>query len=170
MAARKSEPYPVEPWNYARLPTLCYLCQPAVFWRREVMDRFGMFDATLHYAIDYEYWLRVGKQVPFQRLDGPPLAGSRLHAGTKTMSQRVPAHVESLQVVMRHGGDRAAVLKWLRAVAGFQLAEATSPLRSRLGCAVLYVRNLFAVARKFSVPIRADLFSEARRALLYRRK
>ncbi len=58
-------PYPVEPWNYARLALGCFLCQPAVFWRREVMDRFGLFDATLRYAIDYEYWLRVGKHSSF---------------------------------------------------------------------------------------------------------
>ncbi len=164
------EPYPVEPWNYERLPLICYLCQPAVFWRREVMERFGEFDPSLRFAIDFDYWLRVGKDVPFHRLAGSPLAGSRLHAGTKTLSQRVPAHEESLQVVLRHGGNRAAIMKWLRAVADFRLAEAATQPDSRLGCAILYVRNLFAAAWKFSVPLRADIFAEARGALLHRRK
>ena len=73
-----------------------------------------------------DYWLRVGKEIPFHHLEGPPLAGSRLHAGTKTLSQRVPAHEESLQVVLRHGGDRVAIMKWLRAIADFKLADAAS--------------------------------------------
>ncbi len=129
-----------------------------------------MFDPSLHFAIDFDYWLRVGKEIPFHHLEGPPLAGSRLHAGTKTLSQRVPAHEESLQVVLRHGGDRVAIMKWLRAIADFRLADAASQPDSRLGCAILYVRHLFATAWKYSVPLRADIFSEAKGALLYRRK
>jgi glycosyltransferase involved in cell wall biosynthesis len=164
----KMESYSVEPWNYDRLPMVCYLCQPAVFWRRAVMERFGMFDPRLHFAIDYEYWLRIGKEIPFHHLDGPPLAGSRLHADTKTLSQRVPAHEEALQVVIRHGGDRAAILKWLRAVAEFRLAQISPRPRSRLARAVIYAKNLFAAAWKFSVPIQADMFADAKAALVSR--
>ena len=88
------EEYATEPWDYDRLLETCYLCQPAVFWRREVMERFGVFDDTLRYALDYEYWLRLGQEISFDYLDGHFLAGSRLHADTKTLSQRVPVHLE----------------------------------------------------------------------------
>jgi glycosyltransferase involved in cell wall biosynthesis len=164
------EPYPVEPWDYERLATICFLCQPAVFWRRVVMDRFGLFDPTLRYALDYEYWLRVGKEIAFHRLDGPPLAGSRLHADTKTLSKRVPVHEESLQVVLRHGGSRPAVLKWLRALAHYRLAEVTPPPATRLGSAAIYVKNLFAAAWHYGVPMQRDLFGHAWKALLNRQK
>lgn len=105
------ERYPTEPWDYARLLDVCYLCQPAVFWRREVMERFGTFDDRLNWAMDYDYWLRVGRAVRFDYLDGAALAGSRLHGETKTLSQRVKVHEEILRVVMRH--SPAPPARWL---------------------------------------------------------
>ncbi|OAI43296.1 hypothetical protein AYO41_02125 [Verrucomicrobia bacterium SCGC AG-212-E04] len=163
------EAYPVEPWDYVRLQSVCFLCQPAVFWRREVEEKFGLFDPTLHFSMDYDYWLRVGKEVAFHHLAGTALAGSRLHWDTKTMSQRVPAHREYLQVVMRHGGERRAVMKWLRNVAEFQLAAVTPRPATRFKRAATYVRYLFGAAWEFAVPPGADLFSEAKVALLKRK-
>ena len=96
------ERYYTEPWSYPRLFDVCYLCQPAVFWRREVVERFGLFDATLQYALDYDYWLRVGAHSDFHYLQGAYLAGSRLHEETKTLKHRIRAHQEILEVVMRH--------------------------------------------------------------------
>ena len=96
------ERYYTEPWSYARLLDVCYLCQPAVFWQREVTERFGVFDDTLRYAPDYDYWLRVGREVDFFYLEGAYLAGSRLHQATITLRDRVPVHHEILQVAMRH--------------------------------------------------------------------
>jgi glycosyltransferase involved in cell wall biosynthesis len=96
------ESYYTEPWSYPRLLDVCYLCQPAVFWRREVMERFGVFDDTLRYAPDYDYWLRVGREIDFFYLQGAYLAGSRLHQDSITLKHRVPVHHEILQVVMRH--------------------------------------------------------------------
>jgi glycosyltransferase involved in cell wall biosynthesis len=96
------ERYYTEPWSYPRLTEICYLCQPAVFWRREIMERFGIFDSTLQYALDYDFWLRVGAAIDFHYLEGVYLAGSRLHENTKTLKHRVKAHHEILEVVMRH--------------------------------------------------------------------
>jgi hypothetical protein len=96
------ERYPTEPWSYSRLFEVCYLCQPAVFWRRDIMERFGLFDASLQYALDFDYWLRVGHEVDFHYLEGAYLAGSRLHQETKTLKHRIAAHHEILDVAKRH--------------------------------------------------------------------
>lgn len=98
----RMERYYAEPWSYPRLLEVCYLCQPAVFWRREVMERFGVFDDSLNWAMDYDYWLRVGRSVRFDYLEDAYLAGSRLHDETKTLSQRVKVHEQILRVAMRH--------------------------------------------------------------------
>ncbi len=86
--------YPTEEWSLERLKLICFLCQPAVFFRRSVLERFGTFDARLHYAMDYEYWLRLGLSgarfvhVPVK------MAASRLHVQTKTVGQPRQAHAE----------------------------------------------------------------------------
>ena len=91
-----------EPWSYPRLLETCSLCQPAVFWRREVMERVGFFDDTLHWAMDYDYWLRAGRCMAFDFLENALLAGARLHGDARTPSERIQAHEEILDVVMRH--------------------------------------------------------------------
>lgn len=111
------EKYPTEPWDYDRLLETCYLCQPAVFWRREVVERFGVFDDTLRYALDYEFWLRVGREIPFDYLDERFLAGSRLHADTKTLRDRVPVHLELAKTVKKYSPQPEPVWRWVKHLA-----------------------------------------------------
>jgi hypothetical protein len=89
------EAYPTEDWDYQRLIETCFLCQPAVFFRRSLIDRFGLLDTRWHYALDYEYWLRIGRHVPFERIPYL-LAGSRVHSETKTFGSPILAHREYL--------------------------------------------------------------------------
>jgi len=88
------EPYPVEDWDFERLKNRCFLCQPAVFFRRRVVERYGPLDANRQFSLDYEYWLRLGMAgARFERVDAL-LAGSRLYADTKTLGSRVKVHSE----------------------------------------------------------------------------
>lgn len=102
---RVLEPYPTAPYSFERLVQSCCICQPATFWRRRVMDRIGLFDDTLHFAMDYEYWLRLARVRGTLRHVPDYLACSRVHGATKTLSARLNVYHEILSVSRRHAGD-----------------------------------------------------------------
>lgn len=88
------EAYPSEAWDFERLKDVCFICQPALFFRRKVVEQHGLLDESLSYCMDYEYWLRLGKaNVKFAYLE-EKLAGSRLYADNKTLGARVKVHKE----------------------------------------------------------------------------
>jgi len=98
------ENYPTELWDFKRLQETCFICQPALFFRRRVMEEQGLLDETLDYCMDYEYWLRLGKAgLRFAYLE-EKLAGSRLYADNKTLGARVKVHKEINDMFKRRFG------------------------------------------------------------------
>ena len=88
------EAYPTEPWDFERLKQTCFICQPAVFFRRRAVEQYGLLDESLQYCMDYEYWLRLGRAgAGFGYLE-EKLAGSRLYADNKTLGSALQVHRE----------------------------------------------------------------------------
>jgi len=90
---RVIEPYYTEDWDYERLKEICYICQPAVFFRRRIIEKAGLLDIRLQYCLDYEYWLRLGTITPFTKIS-KRLAGSRMYPDNKTLGSRIAVHRE----------------------------------------------------------------------------
>ena len=85
--ARFLRPYPTEDFDYARLlgRAVCFLPQPATFLRRRVLESEGGLDESLHYALDLDYWLRLGAAGRRFRHVPMAMAALRLHAGAKSV-------------------------------------------------------------------------------------
>jgi len=97
------ERYPTEPFDRQRFARACFICQPTVFLRREVLKEAGMLDAGLQYCMDYDYWMRISERDKIGFLP-EYLANSRLYPETKTMSKRVEAYGEAKETVKKHYG------------------------------------------------------------------
>lgn len=111
------ERYPTEPFNFERLTETCYICQPTTFWKREVIETIGLFDEKLHYAMDYDYWIRIVKQFGAPGYLKDYIANSRFYPETKTMSKRLEAHAEILKVIQQHCGKGHVPSTWIYAYA-----------------------------------------------------
>jgi len=97
------EPYYTEDWDYDRFKEVCFLCQPSVFFKRRLIKEAGLFDSSLQYCMDYEYWLRLGAITPFARLN-KKLAGSRMYGENKTLGSRVAVHQEMNDMLKKRLG------------------------------------------------------------------
>jgi glycosyltransferase involved in cell wall biosynthesis len=111
------ERYPTESFDFGRLNEACFICQPTTFWKREVIEKIGNFDEELHYAMDYDYWIRIAKQYGHLEYIPEYLANTRFYMETKTMSKRVEAHAEILQVIRKQYGKGNIPFTWIYAYA-----------------------------------------------------
>ena len=73
-------------FDLTRLLRTDFIPQPTVFFRRQVLDTVGFFDARLHYAMDYDLWLRVACRQRIRRIPCI-MANFRLSHGSKSVSQ-----------------------------------------------------------------------------------
>ena len=102
-AGRVIERYPTEPFDLARLGQTCFICQPTVFLRRDVVEHLGYLDESRRYCMDYDLWIRLAQVSRFVYLP-EFLATTRMHPATVTSALRVPVHAEILDTVYRHFG------------------------------------------------------------------
>jgi glycosyltransferase involved in cell wall biosynthesis len=100
---RRIGEYQTEPFDLQRLAEWCFICQPSAFVRRALFNHIDMLDVDLRYCMDYDLWIRIGQRFKVVYADDF-LANSRLHPGTKTLSQRDGIFREVLQVVNKHYG------------------------------------------------------------------
>lgn len=96
-------PYPTSSFDYARLAERCFICQPAAFMRRRAFDEAGGLDIGLAYCMDYDLWIRLGRDHPLVYLP-TVLANSRLHKDAKTLARRRHVYREILRTVRHHYG------------------------------------------------------------------
>ncbi len=114
---RRPAPYLTAPWSRERLADLCFLAQPATFWRSRVFREVGELDASLHHTMDYDYWLRIAERYEDRQilhLDRE-LAAARLHGDAKSVAGWDRGLDEIFRLVKRRTGRVSlwwCVAKW----------------------------------------------------------
>ena len=87
----------------------CFICQPAVVFRRSMGVLLGEFDQQWRTAFDFDYWLRAFEAFPHRIGYVPHLQGrTRLHSDTITAKQRAQVALEATQLLARHFGSADA--------------------------------------------------------------
>jgi glycosyltransferase involved in cell wall biosynthesis len=137
--------YPTEPFDYRRLATFDFICQPSVFFRRRAFEEAGGLDMSLHYAMDYDLWIRLGQRFVFRYLP-EYLSTYRLHEESKTISAAVALanHREALETVRKYYGW--APLNRVYIYCHHLLKSKMSPALAKRNFLVVFLSLPFAMA------------------------
>ncbi|MEW5975386.1 MAG: glycosyltransferase family 2 protein [Acidobacteriota bacterium] len=118
------EKYPTRAFHLESFASHCFICQPACFFRKSLIEAVGFLDIDLQYALDLDLWIRCGllqREHPSWKFEYLPrvLARSRMHQDNKTLSKRRDSLLEIIRVVDKHFG--CVPFNWV-----YRLQEASS--------------------------------------------
>ncbi len=107
-------------FDLAELALSCFVCQPTVFLRRTAVGDVGWLDPSLHYAMDYDLWIRLAQKYPVAYLP-EKLACYRAHAAAKTFVRRDRSYQEAIRVVKKRFGYVA--YPWCLGLADYRVSS-----------------------------------------------
>ncbi len=123
----RSEVRDVEPMELRRLSVWDPIHQPSCFWRRELHERVGGLDETLHYGMDWDLWLRMqeagARMLPIEDV----LSTYHVSGENKTSTGGATRNREMYEILRRHNRGR---LRWLTEF-GYRLGWPLKRLRRR---------------------------------------
>ena len=95
-----------EPFNLWRLIYFGdYILQQTVFMRKKAFDEIGMLDESLHFGMDWDLWIRIGKRFPVAYV--PEYFGNlREYAAAKSFSGGLNRFNELVRIMRTHGERR----------------------------------------------------------------
>jgi len=92
-------------WGLAGLMQFNIIGQPAVFMRRQALEKAGWLDLSYHYLLDHHLWLRLAAvSQPFY-LKGAPLAQARFHKDAKNVASAANFGPEAFRIAKWLGED-----------------------------------------------------------------
>ena len=110
-------------YSYKRLLIENFLSQPAIFFRRRLLDRVGGLDENYHCAMDYHLWVRMGAVAQPAFVD-QDLAYFRSYGINKMSAQYRRSFAEELDAAKRVSEGRHPVLMFLHEINRIKLVVA----------------------------------------------
>jgi glycosyltransferase involved in cell wall biosynthesis len=109
--------YEAPEWDLAReIERGNFVPQQTTFFRREALDAVGLLEERYHFAMDYDLFIRIGKQFPVRRVDDW-WAAFRIHPSSKTIALTKRFWSEEREISRRHGApwlSEHLVAHWYR--------------------------------------------------------
>lgn len=90
--------YQTSPFDPEHLLENCFICQPALFFRKDIVQKIGYLDEDLYFCMDYEFWLRASSEGLSFKYVEEHFANSRLYNENKTLNDRHAVHREVVQM------------------------------------------------------------------------
>lgn len=146
-----------------RLQRCDYFVQPSTFWNAAAWRATGALDRELHFAFDWDWFLRAA-QAGCRFVDVPEvLAAYRIHAAHKSGSGGERRREEIAEVLRRYAGrEIQEIFQWLRQHPELWPALARWRHVQRLGVpdvpAALFCPAVLWPRKGFSLPAIADCF------------
>jgi glycosyltransferase involved in cell wall biosynthesis len=120
----------VSPCNFDSLLRVGdFIVQPAAFWRTELWQRVGELDESLHYVLDYEYWIRAAQHYDLVYIS-KPLAKERMYGSAKTFRGGIE-RVSELEAMPRRFGGEGIPLRFRSEAAAIYLVRGWRYLKQR---------------------------------------
>ena len=126
-------------YSYNKLLILDFIAQPAVFWRKELVNEIGFFDISEHLAMDYEYWLRAGAKYNPGFIDDY-LARFRVRSYSKSSVSFARQDREALSIARKYANSDGRnflvplqYLNYLLVILSYSVLNFVSKLRAKEG-------------------------------------
>jgi len=130
-------------YSYNRLLILDFIPQPAVFWRKDLVNEIGFFDVNEHLAMDYEYWLRAAVKHNPGFIDDY-LARFRVRPYSKSSVSFARQAREALSIARKYANSEGRnflvplqYLNYLLVILGYSVSDFVSHLRAKRGKLIL---------------------------------
>lgn len=78
-----------------------FINQPSTFWRKPLLNELGYFDQSLHFCMDYDFWLRIIHKHPLHQVRFV-FSAFRIHSKSKGGGQFIKQFEEEHTVAQRY--------------------------------------------------------------------
>jgi glycosyltransferase involved in cell wall biosynthesis len=127
-AFRRHLPVRANRLSRSQIRHIDWILQPATFMKMDLARRFPL-DPSLHWAMDWDLFIRVADVASFTPLDRE-LAGYRHHPGSKTAGGGGARKRELARVIARYHGRTSALYRWTMLGAAAQMLGERLPGRA----------------------------------------
>ncbi len=167
-AGRSAKVVRPQPHDSTILRTSAYIIQPSAFWTRTLWEKTGILENALHFAFDWEWFIRASSHAEFMQC--PEIFSAyRQHAAHKTGIGGSRRQQEILEVVRRHGtsGDIASFADAAALLPALARRQNLAALLSRWGLSAAQALAFLATPQLWSSAgkMRTARFARARRML-----